>query len=170
VSLPNVFESNAAKLKELHDAIYAALKRRSESPACRAVWQEACRRFHSEYDSLAFPGGLDKAFSQLKAGDPTTIEMVVRFLEADPYFFFGRVIIKNISSSISAEIPYRTIRRSACGRSFWPGSEVATGENFAPIAALPESSRTPHSRIRSPRWPALRVGPSLATHKRSSII
>jgi len=87
VSLPNVFESNAAKLKELHDAIYAALKRRSESPACRAVWQEACRRFHSEYDSLAFPGGLDKAFSQLKAGDPTTIEMVVRFLEADPYFF-----------------------------------------------------------------------------------
>jgi hypothetical protein len=85
--LPNVFESNAAKLKDLHEAIHTALARRSESPACRAVWEDACRRFHAEYDSLAFPGGLARAFSQLEAGDPTAIEMAVRFLEADPYFF-----------------------------------------------------------------------------------
>ena len=84
---PNVFASNAAKLNELNDAIHAALKRRNESQACRAVWEEACRSFHAECDYLAFPGGLGKAFSQLQAGDPTTIELAVRFLEADPYFF-----------------------------------------------------------------------------------
>jgi hypothetical protein len=85
--LPNVFEANAAKLKDLHEAIHTALARRSESLDRRAVWEDACRRFHTEYDSLAFPGGLGRAFSQLEAGDPTVIEMAVRFLEADPYFF-----------------------------------------------------------------------------------
>jgi len=80
----NLFLSNAAKLRELHDAIHTTLQHRGENPA---AWEEACRRFHVEYDSLAFPGGLEKAFSQLKAGDPGMIEMVVQFLEADPYFF-----------------------------------------------------------------------------------
>ena len=87
MDLPNLFASNAAKLTDLHDAIHTTLRRRGESPACRAVWEEACRRFHAEYDSLAFPGGLGRAFSQVEAGDPTTIEMAVQFLEADPYFY-----------------------------------------------------------------------------------
>jgi hypothetical protein len=83
----NIFESNAAKSRDLNDAIQVALKRPSESPDRRAVWEEGCRSFHAEYDALAFPGGLGKAFSQLEAGDPTVIEMAVQFLEADPYFF-----------------------------------------------------------------------------------
>ena len=39
--LPNVFASNAAKLKGLHEAIHTALARRNESPDRRAVWEEA---------------------------------------------------------------------------------------------------------------------------------
>jgi len=87
VSDPNIFAANAAKLNELHDAIHSALKHRDENPAGHAVWEEACRRFHLEYDALAFPGGLAKAFSQLELGDPTTLELAVRFLEVNPHFF-----------------------------------------------------------------------------------
>lgn len=33
---------------------------------------------------LNMPGGIAREFESLKAGDPTAIEMAVRFLEADP--------------------------------------------------------------------------------------
>jgi hypothetical protein len=84
---PNIFVANATKLNELHDAIHAALRHRDDSPEGRKVWENACRRFHSEYDSLAFPGGLANAFARLDNGDSEGVEMVVQFLEADPYFF-----------------------------------------------------------------------------------
>lgn len=68
----------------LASAIHVTLKHRNENyPA----WEAACRRFHAEYDSLAFPGGLSQAFARLGAGDPEIIEQVVQFLEADPYYF-----------------------------------------------------------------------------------
>ena len=115
-----MFEANAAKLKDLHDAIHTALRRRSESPACRAVWQEACRRFHSEYDSLAFPGGLGKAFSLMEAGDPTTIEMVVGFLEADPYFvrsgYHKEVFIKHLCRNPLSEDQKERLRQVILAR------------------------------------------------------
>lgn len=80
----NIFLTNAARLRELHDAIHSALRRRSED---FASWEKACRRFHAEYDSLAFPGGIATAFEKLEARDPGTIEQVVQFLEADPFYF-----------------------------------------------------------------------------------
>ncbi|HEV2714654.1 MAG TPA: hypothetical protein VGU64_05275 [Terriglobales bacterium] len=83
----NVFQSNAAELRELHDAITITFKRRQGGPEPRRAWQEACRRFHEGFDSLAFPGGLGRAWSLLRSGDPGTIEMVTQLLEADPYFF-----------------------------------------------------------------------------------
>ena len=83
----DVFESNAARLRQLHDAIHATHRRRSEGDVQWQAWQEACRRFHSSYDALAFPGGLGNAMSLLAKSDPAAIEMVVRFLEADPWYF-----------------------------------------------------------------------------------
>jgi hypothetical protein len=83
----DVFESNAAQLRELHNAIQAAYARRIEGDVQWKAWQEVCRRFHSSYDALAFPGGLGNAMSLLAKRDPTAIEMVVRFLEADPWYF-----------------------------------------------------------------------------------
>ena len=41
----------------------------------------------AKYDQLAFPGGLTKQFELLEAGDPEAIEMAVRYLEADPWYF-----------------------------------------------------------------------------------
>ncbi len=42
---------------------------------------------HASYDRLAFPGGLERQLELLKAQDTEAIEMAVRFLEADPWFF-----------------------------------------------------------------------------------
>ena len=80
----NIFLANAARLRALHAAIHETLKRRKENPA---AWEDACRQFFSEYDKLAFPGGLTHALSRLKTDDPTVIEQAVRFLEADPCYF-----------------------------------------------------------------------------------
>jgi len=83
----SVFETNAAKLRDLHAAIKTTFRRRNDGDAQWAAWQEACRRFHASYDALAFPGGIGKAMLLFEKRDPDTIEMVVRFLEADPWFF-----------------------------------------------------------------------------------
>ncbi len=83
----NVFETNGAQLRELHAAIKNTFRRRNEGDSQWKAWEEACRRFHASYDALAFPGGLANAMSLLAKNDPGTLEMVVRFLEADPWFF-----------------------------------------------------------------------------------
>ncbi|HEY6371667.1 MAG TPA: hypothetical protein VIX37_13895 [Candidatus Sulfotelmatobacter sp.] len=133
--LPNVFESNTAKLKDLHEAIHTTLARRSESPARRAVGEDACRRFHAEYDSLAFPGGLARAFSQLEAGDPTAIEMAVRFSKLI-LTSSGRVItedfIKHLCKNPLSEDQKKRLQEVIFARI--RGRD--TGENFAPPAVL----------------------------------
>jgi len=83
----NIFEHNAAELVKLHDKVHETWRHRGESPQRKASWQEAARRFHAAYDELAFPGGLTRHFELLKADDPTAIEMSVRFLEANPWYF-----------------------------------------------------------------------------------
>jgi hypothetical protein len=83
----NVFETNAAKLRDLHGAINTTFRRRNDGDAQWQAWKEACRLFHASYDALAFPGGLGKAMLLFEKRYPETIEMVVRFLEADPWFF-----------------------------------------------------------------------------------
>lgn len=83
----NVFETNASQLRDLHAAIRSTFRRRSEGDSQWKAWEDACRRFHTSYDALAFPGGLGNAMSLLGKNDPSTVEMVVRFLEADPRYF-----------------------------------------------------------------------------------
>lgn len=83
----SVFETNAAELQRLHDRIHETFRERSQSAKHWAAWEEAAKAFHLAYDRLAFPGGLTKEFELLKASDSTAIEMAVRFLEADPWYF-----------------------------------------------------------------------------------
>jgi hypothetical protein len=83
----NVFEANAAELRRMKEAVKAAWLRRNDGDVHRRVWQEALERFHSSYCDLAFPGGIAKAFVLLEKNDPDGVEMVVRFLEADPWYF-----------------------------------------------------------------------------------
>jgi hypothetical protein len=83
----NLFEANAAQLEKLRERVDEMFRERSKSPEHTAAWQEAALAFHTEYDKLAFPGGLSREFELLRAGDVTAIEMAILFLEANPWFF-----------------------------------------------------------------------------------
>ena len=85
--MPSLLDVNAARLRELHDAIRETFRARDESAEARTRWSDACKRFHHEYDGLAFPGGLTKGLDRLRAHDPEAIEIAIQFLEVDPYFF-----------------------------------------------------------------------------------
>ncbi len=50
-------QENAARLRELNEAIY-------RTGAARDLeWRHACSEFHRRYDELAFPGGLDRSLN-----------------------------------------------------------------------------------------------------------
>lgn len=83
----NVFEANAIKLEKLRARIDETLRKRDENPESASACQEATRAFHTAYDELAFPGGLNREFELLNAGDLVAIEMGIQFLEADPRYF-----------------------------------------------------------------------------------
>jgi hypothetical protein len=83
----NVFEANAAELEKLRERVGEMFRERSKSPEHTVAWQEAARAFSKEYDKLAFPGGLSREFELLRGGDVTAIEMAIRFLEANPWYF-----------------------------------------------------------------------------------
>ena len=83
----NPFEANAAKLRELNQAIDSSFRVRNESESKGKAWEEACRQFHLSYDGLAFPGGLANFMTRLRERETAAIELAVQFLEADPLFF-----------------------------------------------------------------------------------
>jgi hypothetical protein len=83
----NVFEANAAELEKLRERVEEMFRQRSKSPEHTAAWQKAALAFRTEYDKLAFPGGLSREFELLRGVDVTAIEMAIRFLEANPWFF-----------------------------------------------------------------------------------
>jgi hypothetical protein len=83
----NVFEANAAELEKLRERVDETLRERGKSSKRTAAWQEAARAFHAAYDRLAFPGGLSREFELLRISDVTAIEMAIRFLEANPWYF-----------------------------------------------------------------------------------
>src|SRR5262245_25123576 len=75
-------ERGAAQLQAMHKKIHATF---DESRS--AEWSQACAEFHSSYNSLAYPGGLDAGMASLKSGSDDAIETAVQFLEVDPMFF-----------------------------------------------------------------------------------
>jgi hypothetical protein len=83
----SIFEKNAQTLRQLYNAIEVTFVDRQLDEKHNQLWAEACERFHSSYDGLAFPGGLEQELNLLKRGDPEAVEMAVRYLEADPWFF-----------------------------------------------------------------------------------
>ena len=78
---------NAEKLRDLNDAIQETFQRRGESDAQNEEWEAACRKFHTEYDQLAFPGGISEQMRRLATDDPGAIESAIVFLEVDPLYF-----------------------------------------------------------------------------------
>ncbi len=67
--------------------MHSTYRRKRESARAEEQWHKACRRFHEDYDQLAFPGGITEGMRRLATNDPGIIESAVVFLEVDPFFF-----------------------------------------------------------------------------------
>jgi hypothetical protein len=79
---------NAAEINRLKRRIDDAVSRRSENEELRQEWSQACEEFHARYGELCIPRGSDPGFyERILAGDPSTIEVALCFLEVRPYFF-----------------------------------------------------------------------------------
>ena len=87
-----IISKNAARLRELKAEINRTFKDAPHAPAHHA----ACAAFHSEYDALAFPCGLDMSLTGLKAGDPHIVDIAVQYLEVEPIFFRSGYISETI--------------------------------------------------------------------------
>ena len=87
-----IISKNAARLRELNAEIKRTFKAEPHGPAHHA----ACAAFHSEYDALAFPGGLNVSLVSLKTGDPRVVDIAVQYLEVEPLFFRSGYISETI--------------------------------------------------------------------------
>jgi len=83
----NIFQHNAQVLRKLKNDIELSYPNRDRDEQHRLLWVNACERFHNSFDELAFPGGLTRELSLLKEADEQAIELAIRFLEVDPWFF-----------------------------------------------------------------------------------
>lgn len=66
---------------------HADIKRRAAK--LRALYQKDPREFHTQFDSLAYPGGLERGLKLLRSGArgrARGTELAIEFLEVDPMF------------------------------------------------------------------------------------
>jgi hypothetical protein len=74
---------HAKTLVTLHDKVAETHKNKNANPT---AWQTACDNLLSQYNRLAFPGGLQEGLSALKIHEPSAIMLAIEFLKADPYY------------------------------------------------------------------------------------
>jgi len=87
---------NAEKITQLKARIDETVKYRDKNEHKKKEWQKACSDFHEQYDSLAFPGGLDGAYERIIEGDAQAMEAAICFLECRPFFFRSGYMFKDI--------------------------------------------------------------------------
>jgi hypothetical protein len=87
---------NAEEVRRLHARAHETFKQRGQGPAKLQEWKQACERFHSSYDALAFPGGYRGAPERILEGDERALEAAICFLECRPYFFRSGYMFKTI--------------------------------------------------------------------------
>lgn len=89
--------SNAQIINEMHKNIATTFKKRDEN---KQAWQDACEKYHSLYDSLAFPGGLNQAMILLDKKDLSIVPIAITYLKADPYFHRSGYIKEKIANKL----------------------------------------------------------------------
>lgn len=93
---------NADKINQLKARIDEAVKSRNKNEYKKKEWQKACADFHEQYDSLAFPGGLEGAYKRIIEGDTLAMEAAICFLECRPFFFRSGYMFKDILRKIKS--------------------------------------------------------------------
>ena len=87
---------NSDRINILHSRIHETVKFRDESEQKHKEWEQSCAAFHQQYDTLAFPGGLEGAYERIVKGDNQAMEAAICFLECRPYFFRSGYIFKDL--------------------------------------------------------------------------
>lgn len=96
-----LIQQNATRLKALHAEVHRTHRRRSQSQRDYEAWEAACREFHAQYDSLAFPGGLTRGLEKIRQSDHPTIEMALRYLEDPPYCYRSQYVATDLRRAIN---------------------------------------------------------------------
>lgn len=94
--LLKLIKENAKSLVSLNNSIKNGYERKNKTPEDKIEWEQACSQFHSSYDQLAFPGGLEEGMALLKNGDVAAVEKAIAFLEVDPFFHSSGYIKEKI--------------------------------------------------------------------------
>jgi len=76
-------KKNTQKIKELYNAIREAFIELPHGPKHTV----AAKEFHSRYDELAYPGGLERVLKSLKDKDYSVVDNVIEYLKVDPFFY-----------------------------------------------------------------------------------
>lgn len=94
--MKNLLLHNAKEINRLHKRIHATFKDRNKNEEKNREWKQACREFHEWYETLAFPGGLGRAYERILSGEAEAVEAGLAFVECRPYFFRSGYMFKDI--------------------------------------------------------------------------
>jgi hypothetical protein len=94
-------QSNAARLRALHEDVHRTRGLRLRSPQDFAAWKQAGERFRSEYDGLAFPGGYSRGLERIRNGDLATIARAIDYLEHTPYCFGSQYVATGLRRALN---------------------------------------------------------------------
>jgi hypothetical protein len=87
---------NAEIINRLKKRIDETVKYRDKNDNKRKEWEKACADFHSQYNTLAFPGGVSGAYERIVSGEPKAVEAALCFIECRPYFFRSGYMFKEL--------------------------------------------------------------------------
>ena len=146
----SIISEHAERLRALNAEIHRTFEKAPHGSEHHA----ACRVFHSEFDRLAFPGGLQRGLAQLKALDPEAIEVAVQFLEEDPWFHRSGYIKEEIVRRLK-KAPLKPEQRSrlaavvAASVCRGPRRIAQHVARLAPIVASPAFVRNMETQAKS---------------------
>ncbi len=89
-----LIQANAQKINKLAQEVKQTQQIKKTDPT---LFVAATDAFNTQYDLLAFPGGLKRGLALLKEQDPKTIDVAIAYLKADPYFFRSGYIKQKIA-------------------------------------------------------------------------
>ncbi len=99
------------EINRLKCRIHETYKLRLKNDHKLKEWKTACEEFHSKFEKLAFPGGLDGAYERILNGEPKAIEAGLCFIELRPYFFRSGYMYKDILRKLN-KAPLKPADRS----------------------------------------------------------